>query len=288
MKTARYTVLLFFLLFLLGAIPVRASQEPDPVSPGQELRWKLLEEGMEFAQLSFTSPQENGFARILIVRVLRFDTSKYDFALHCAHWEDKKALPLKEWVQRKQLLAAINASMFDRDGITSTGYMRRGQHINNGRIVRRYGSFFVSGPRQAGLPRAAILDREHDDWERLLPLYDIAIQNFRLMGRNGDQLWPRNGPRHAVACAAEDKEGRILFLHCSQPVSVYEFVEALKAHPTLHLRSAMYMEGGKEASLFLKIPALSAHWEGKNAANYMISSFSGDIPLPNILGVVRR
>ena len=33
------------------------------------------------------------------------------------------------------LSAAINASMFQKDGITSTGYMRRGEQTNNGRIV---------------------------------------------------------------------------------------------------------------------------------------------------------
>ena len=166
--------------------------------------------------------------------------------------------------------------------------MRNGERTNNGRIVSRYGAFFVAGPREEGLPRAAVLDRDTDDWEHLLPRYDIVVQNFRLMGPEGAQLWPENGPEHAIAAIAEDMNGRILFLHCPDPASVHDFVEALAAHRELNINSAMYVEGGSEASLLLRLPGQFRLWHGMSPASYMFSSRGDAIPLPNILGVVHR
>ena len=37
-------------------------------------------------------------------------------------------------------MAAINASMYLPDGVTSTGYMRQDDYINNKRLVRRFGA----------------------------------------------------------------------------------------------------------------------------------------------------
>ncbi|WP_298066791.1 phosphodiester glycosidase family protein [uncultured Mailhella sp.] len=288
METLKHLVCLFFLaLLLLAPVPCRAVQEPLPVPPGHTPAWLPVERGLELALLSCGRQQDGASVQNFLIRVLRIDTTLYDFVLCSARWESGRVLSIREWAAAKQLSAAVNASMYQADGLTSTGYMRSGEQTNNSRVVRRYGSFFVAGPRSPGLPRAAVLDRERDDWERLLPQYDIVVQNFRLMGSDGKQLWPENGPRHAVAAVAEDLNGRILFLHCENAVSVHDFVEALKSHSELNLNSAMYAEGGSEASLLLRRDEGVFVWTGLSPANYFSGTGDGP-PLPSVLGAVPR
>ncbi len=287
MNTLRALALALLLLVfpaMLGA------EEPEPALtlPGRAIVWTSPEKGLDMARLSYSADRDDAFSRRIVIRVLRFDTEEFDFRLFSSRWEGQSVPTMREWAASKNLTAAINASMYLKDGQTSTGYMRSGERTNNSRIVSRYGAFFVAGPREEGLPRAAVLDRSVDDWQNLLPRYDIVVQNFRLMGPDGQQIWPENGPEHAIAAIAEDLNGRILLLHCSDPASVHDFVEALKAHPDLNLNSAMYVEGGSEASLLLSLPEEFHLWNGMSPASYMFSSRGDAIPLPNILGVTRR
>ena len=287
MNTFR-SIVLMTLLLLLPVTLCAEEAEPEPSRPGQDIVWLKLEDGLDMARLAYSGQNDGGFSRRIIIRALRFDTEYFDFRLFSSRWEDQGVPTMREWAEKKNLTAAINASMYLKDGQTSTGYMRNGERTNNGRIVSRYGAFFVAGPREEGLPRAAVLDRDTDDWEHLLPRYDIVVQNFRLMGPAGAQLWPENGPEHAIAAIAEDMNGRILFLHCPDPASVHDFVEALAAHRELNINSAMYVEGGSEASLLLRLPGQFRLWHGMSPASYMFSSRGDAIPLPNILGVVHR
>ena len=287
MNTFR-SIVLMTLLLLLPVTLCAEEADPEPSRPGQDIVWLKLEDGLDMARLAYSGQNDGGFSRRIIIRALRFDTEYFDFRLFSSRWEDQGVPTMREWAEKKNLTAAINASMYLKDGQTSTGYMRNGERTNNGRIVSRYGAFFVASPREEGLPRAAVLDRDTDDWEHLLPRYDIVVQNFRLMGPEGAQLWPENGPEHAIAAIAEDMNGRILFLHCPDPASVHDFVEALAAHRELNINSAMYVEGGSEASLLLRLPGQFRLWHGMSPASYMFSSRGDAIPLPNILGVVHR
>ncbi len=287
MDTARKTVLLLLWLLLFPALG-QAVQEATVTPPGSDIVWTVQERGMDLAVLSYTVQKKDGYARRIRIHALRMDTDIFDFHLFSARWEEGRIRTIRQWIEEKELAAAINACMYQTDGLTSTGHMREGMLVNNGRVVRAYGSFFVCGPRRAGLPQAAVLDRTVDDWRMLLPLYDTVVQNFRLMGPNGEQLWPENGPRHAIAAVAQDEGGRILFLICTEPVSVHDFVEALNAHKGLALHSAMYVEGGSDASLLLKSGESSLLLNGLSPAGYMLSSRGDDIPLPNILGAIRK
>ena len=287
MDTARKTVFLLLWMMLFPSLSMAWTDQTVTPS-GKPIVWETPEEGMNTALLSYTIPKGDGYARRMLVYTLKLDTALFDFRLLSTMWEGGRSRTMREWTEEKSLAAAINACMYQTDGLTSTGYMRSGTKLNNKRIVKKYGSFFVSGPRQPGLPKAAVLDRCSDDWQNLLPLYDNVVQNFRLMGRNGEQLWPENGPRHAVAAVAEDSEGHILFLLCSEAVSVHDFVDALNAFPELRLKSAMYVEGGSDAALLMQKDGSARLVNGLSPAGYMLSNRGDDIPLPNIIGVKRR
>lgn len=256
---------------------------PAETEAGHALAWAHLADGLDLAVLA--EPLEG--REPVRVAVLRLDPARYEFSLHSVVWDGPAARGIAEWAEALDLTAAINAGMYLPDGKTNTGYMRRGQALNNSRIATRYGAFFVCGPRREGLPQAAVLDRAVDDWEALLPAYEVVVQNFRLFGPGGRQVWPEGGPVHAVAAVAQDQAGNILFLHCREAVSVHRFVNVLNAHPDLGLRAAMYVEGGSQAAMTLRLPGSAATWAGRSAAELFLGA-GGRSPLPNIIGARPR
>jgi hypothetical protein len=98
-------------------------------------------------------------------------------------------------------------------------------------------------------------------------------------------LWSPGGPHYSISAVAQDGDGRILFLHCRQPVEAYAFAQQL-LHLPLNVRTVMYVEGGGQAGLLVR----SAHWQhelaGISPAGFLVT---GDLRalLPNVLGAVR-
>lgn len=257
---------------------------PAATEAGRAVAWARLADGLDLAVLA--EPEQG--QEPIRVTALRLDPARYEFSLYSVAWDGPAARNIAEWAETLDLTAAINAGMYLPDGKTSTGYMRRGQALNNSRIAARYGGFFVCGPRREGLPQAAVLDRSVDDWEALLPAYEVVVQNFRLFGPGGAQVWPEDGPVHSVAAVAQDQAGNILFLHCREAVSVHRFVNVLNAHPDLGLRTAIYVEGGSQAAMTLRLPASAATWAGRSAAALLLGGGGGRSPLPNIIGARPR
>lgn len=283
-------VLTYMLLFILLNVPCSsfAAGNQHGASPAKVLQWDVLEEGLEMTRISTRSSELETVPALDSIRVLKIDPEKFEFRLFSARWEDDKAQSLAQWAERKKLSAAINACMFQKDGVTATGYMREGEKYNNNRIASRYGAFFVSNPRSHGLPKAAVLNRSREDWSSLLPQYETVVQNFRLLDKDGQSLWPENGPAHPISAIAESHSGHILFLQCSAPVSVFNFLRILSRHPELAVKSAMYTEGGKESSLMARKNGTIFIWSGRSPVHYLFSPQREDIAIPNILGAFRK
>jgi uncharacterized protein YigE (DUF2233 family) len=265
--------LLLPVFLLAGAPSFGAENGPLP------LVWQLLAPGLELA----VPETPGGREPELQAHILRINPELFDFTLHSIRWEGGPPRTAATWARSEGLVAVINAGMYLPDGKTATGYMRRGDDHNNRLLTRQYGAFFVAGPRQAGLPRAAVLDRAADDWEKLLPDYEIVVQNLRLMGRGGVQIWPERASAHAVAAVGQDRSGRILFIHCRTPVTVHNLVKALLAQADLELATAMYAEGGSEAAMAVNLPFFRRVWTGHSRVLPALAML--EAPLPNVLGV---
>lgn len=245
-------------------------------------RWQRLEDGLCYAE--FTLPAETGPQALLTA--LRIDPERFDFRLYASAAHQHPPLTLAQWADTHDLVAAINASMYLPDGVTSTGYMRQDDYINNKRLVRRFGAFFVAGPRRDGLPRADILDRETPRWQELLDEYRLVIQNYRMISGERRILWSPGGPLYAISAVAEDGDGQILFLHCRDPLEAYSFAHAL-LHLPLDVRTVMYVEGGMQAGLVIRSPGLHQELRGRHLADFWVT---GNVraQLPNVLGIRRR
>lgn len=262
--------------------PAPGVAAPAPSSAGVDEQgkpdWRQLEPGLDFGQFRLNDNEA-------LLTALRIDPAYFNFIL-CARSQDGGPLrSLNQWAEQYNLSAAINASMYLPDGITSTGYMKQDEHFNNRRIVQRFGAFFVAGPTLPGLSGAAIVDRDDPQWEQHIGQYRLVIQNYRMTSADRRILWSPGGPHYSISAVAQDGDGRILFLHCRQPVEAYAFAQQL-LHLPLNVRTVMYVEGGGQAGLLVR----SAHWQhelaGMGPAGFLVT---GDLRalLPNVLGAVR-
>ena len=241
--------------------------------------WRELEPGLLFGEFQLNDSD----ARLT---VLRIDPAYFIFTL-CARSKDGgPSRPLNQWGEQYDLVAAINASMYLPDGSTSTGYMRQGKHVNNGRIVQRFGAFFVAGPDEQNLPQAAILDRDGPLWRQQMDHYSLVIQNYRMINADRRILWSPGGPHYSISAVAQDGDGQILFMHCRQPVEAYSFAQQV-LHLPLNVRTVMYVEGGGQAGLLVRSAALTRELVGLSPSGLLVT---GDLRavLPNVLGARRK
>lgn len=84
----------------------------------------------------------------IYIDVLKFSPKNFSFNVYSASKQGQSAKTIATWHQQENLVSAINASMFLQDNLTSNGYLRCKDHINNGRIASRLGGFFVAQPKK--------------------------------------------------------------------------------------------------------------------------------------------
>lgn len=252
---------------------------PAPAKGAAASTWEHLEPGLAYNEFQLNEST----ARLAVIRL---DPAYFDFVL-CAGSEDgRPARALSRWSEEYDLAAAVNASMYLPDGSTSTGYMRQGAHINNKRLVRQFGAFFVAGTADGTQPAAAILDRDDPSWEEKVKTYRLVIQNYRMISADRRILWSPGGPLYSISAVAQDGDGHILFLHCREPIEAYTLAQQL-LHLPLNVRTVMYVEGGAQAGLLLRSPALQRDLAGIGPVNFLVT---GNLKamLPNVLGARRK
>lgn len=242
-------------------------------------QWLALEPGLDFGEFRLEGAEFR-------LTVLRIEPERFDFLLCASSADGKGPRALDTWGQERDLVAAINASMYLPDGATSTGYMRDAGHINNPRLVERFGAFFVARPDSDDLPPAAIVDRDAPDWKERIAHYDLVIQNYRMINADRRILWSPGGPIYSISAVAQDGAGRILFLHSRTPVEAYAFAQQL-LHLPLDVRTVMYVEGGAQAGLLVRSHSLRRELGGVHAPSLLVTGNLKAL-LPNVLGVRRK
>ena len=245
----------------------------------QAAPWRELEPGLEYAEF-----ERDDLPSAVIV--LRFDPKFFTFSLHTVSEKGQPLRTLRQWAEENDLVAAINASMYLPDNSTSTGYMRNGAHINNKRLAQRFGAFLVAEPDDPALPSVALLDKESEGWEQTLARYKVVVQNYRMINAKRNILWSPGGPLYSISAVGQDGKGKMLFIHCREPIEAYSFASQL-LHLPLDVRTVMYVEGGAQAGLALRTQGYSLSWAGRHPADFLVTG-NVNVALPNVLGVKRR
>ncbi len=249
--------------------------------------WQTLAPGMDLGTFSPSKPSRSGDSRIIVLRIDPNLWSLEFIGLSLNGGSSGKTA--KQWSKAHHLSAAINAGMYGTDYMTHVGYLRFREHLHNNN-VNAYQSVAAFDPLRDGLPRFRIFDLDNPgvSMETILRDYASAVQNLRLIKRPRQNRWRQQKKKWSEAALGEDDSGRILFIFCRSPYTMYDLNNELLGLD-LGLISAQHLEGGPEAQLYLNVGNVEFEISGSHGASFNEDNgISVAWPIPNVLGVRPR
>ena len=246
--------------------------------------WKNLEPGLDFG--IFKAPKKSAFGDSLI-RVLRADTRFFALKLlNSSALKRPHKRSVKKWANQNSLVAAINASMYQRNQVSSVSYMKTGKHVNS-TWVSKDKTVLAFDPTEKNMPTVRIIDRECEDFGILRKQYATLIQSIRMVSCKGENVWAPQNRMWSTAAVGTDHRGRVLFIHVRSPYPTYELINMLLQLP-IDLKRAMYVEGGADAQLYINTGKEEHEFIGSystGSREHDENTFSR--PIPNVLGLLR-
>jgi hypothetical protein len=263
--------------FLLALLATGAAPAGGPT-------WKPLQRGVEYAVVEAGDPT-GGSARLHVVRI---DPAQAKLIAVMASAGDRRPRTAAAWCRERKLAVAINLGMYRDDKLTNVGHAHAPGHVNNAHWSESYKSALAFGPKQPGVPAAAMVDLDAPGAEAGLAAYGTVVQNLRLIRAPGRSVWGKQPRRWSEAAVAADKAGRILFIFSRRPYAMQELNDALLALP-LGITSAMHVEGGPEASLSIHAGGVDLDLNGSYETGFNENDDeASQWPIPNLLAVERR
>ncbi|HEY6098910.1 MAG TPA: phosphodiester glycosidase family protein [Anaeromyxobacter sp.] len=275
-------------------VAAAASPEPSDRAQGAPARggaeqkeagspWQALEPGMELA-LFDGPPSDVGDRKIA---VLRIDPARFELRLLNASAPGEGQLrTARAWAYKAGASAAINASMYQEDYLSSVSLMRTREHVNQRRLSKDK-AVLAFDPLVSGVPPVRIVDRDCEDFADAQKRYGSLVQSIRMISCDRRNVWAPSDRRFSSAAIGTDAKGRVLFIHARTPWTVNELVKALLALP-IDLAQAMYVEGGPEAQLFARGGAREIERVGGFEGAARAAEIPKAWPVPNVIVAVRR
>lgn len=251
----------------------------------QDGPWIKVDEGLFLVHLDppYETPIKD--SKITIVKI---NPMYYSLKLLCASEFGKVRSTAKEWCKKYTLISAINAGMYQKDGLTNVGYMKNFSHLNNSRLNSAYKAVLAFNRVDDDVPEIQIIDLKCQDFEKLKSKYQTFVQNIRMISWNQENVWSKQNKRWSLAVLGMDKGGNVLFIFSETPYSGYEFNNILLSLP-ISIFNAMYLEGGREASLYFSANGFVLDKAGIYESGLNENAIrSGAHPIPNVIGIIKK
>ena len=265
-----------------GIVPGKLGSQPPEVS-GPE--WRTLSKGLEFGEFSSPQPAEIGDS---LIRVLRIDPQYYRFRLLNASAVDPgRLMTARQWCRRFGLTAAINASMYQADYLSSVSLMRSRSHVNNPRLSKDM-SILAFDRLHPEIPLVKIIDRQCENYEVWRKKYRTFVQSIRMISCTGRNVWRQQSRKWSTAAIGIDHHDRVLFIYVGSPFSTHDLINNLMALP-LDIVRAMYTEGGPQAQLYVN--AGDHEYEFAGGREIRLKGIMGpevSRPIPNVIAIFPR
>ena len=280
------TIILSGLLFAFGLSGAGADQPAGNTISNSAGGWQKLADGLELGIFDSPQPAEIGDSKI---RILRIDPGRYELKLlNASVSKNGRPLSAKQWCRQNGLVAAINASMYQKDDKTSVSYMRTRTHVNNPRLREKDKSILAFDRLGAGVPEVKIIDRECENFKIWKYKYGTLIQSIRMLSCKGKNVWQQQPKKYSTAAIGVDKADRVLFIHVGSPYSTHDLINILKKLP-IDIARAMYTEGGRRAQLYIKTGAHEYGFTGHSEIDFSTNTTSlFSRPIPNAVGIALR
>ena len=222
------------------------------------------------------------------VTLVRVDPARHALQLHTARTEGG-ARTVDKWSESGKLEAVLNAAMYGDDQ-RGVGLMVSPAGINNGGDNKKYGGFLAWDRTREGIPEVAAFGRDCAgfDLDQIRRDYRSVVQNYRLLDCQAQPIAWQDPKLFSAAVLGTDKRGWLVFAHVRTPYAMTDLAKIL-ASPDLEMQSAMHVEGGPEASLYVAAGGAVVREMGSYETGFMSNDDNHDFwPIPNVLGVVPR
>ncbi len=237
-------------------------------------QWQELETGLEIAHFD---SRTRAFAEDGDLTVLRVEPRIFSLKiLRTGRDPEAPTLNVAQWCEEFDLVAAINAGMYQADHRTHVGFCKTAGKVVNG-FANDYLSAAAFGPVDPADPPFRIFDLDETPMDEVLRRYQNVVQNLRLVKRSSENRWQPASDQWREAALAEDSLGRALLISCRTAWSMHEFNEILLALP-LKVVAAQHLEGRSQARFWVAHPQYEAGPE----------ALAPGPDLPNIIGVARH
>lgn len=267
--------LLHFIIFSLTFLNLIIAQNKND-------SFANLEPGLALGIFDATVKSDYGDSRITILKI---DPTLFLIDIYCESYYKNNHRTLREWAEEFNLIAVINAGMYAEDYITSVGYLKSGNHVNNSHLSSKYNCIFACRPVEKDIPVAQIIDLKNQDFSIWKSKYLSFSQSIRMISYEQKNVWQPQLKKWSIACLAMDVSGNILFIHCQSPYSVHDFINILLTLP-LNIYNAMYLEGGLEAGLYFSAGGIERELRGIHESSLIIGeSNETALTTPNIIGI---
>ncbi len=251
------------------------------------ITWQKLQNGLEYALIDAAVKSSHGDSKI---DILRFDPKKFKLNLLCAAEKKTKSKTMDLWCKENNAIAGINAGMFQLSGSfdVCTGYMKNYNYVNNPILTSSYKNILAFNPKDSLVPPIQIIDITCANWSDLKNKYNSFAQGIRMMDCNQKNTWKLQEKKWSMVTIGEDQGGNILFIFSRSPYKVHDYINMLKSTP-LHLKKMMYLEGGPEASFYLKDTALSVQRCGSYETDFNENDSNKVYwDIPNVLALSKK
>ena len=246
--------------------------------------WKRVDQGLYFGEFA---SREKSRANDSSITIVKADPRVYSFKLLCASEQGKISMIAKEWCQKYSLLSAINAGMYQEDGVRNVGYMKNFGHMNNPKLNAAYKAVLAFNPIESVLPEIQIIDLKCQDFERLRFKYQTLVQNIRMISCQQENVWNRQDKKWSMAVFGIDKGGNALLIFTESPYSGYDFASELLSLP-ISIYNAMYLEGGQQANLYFSANGVEFDRIGRPMSLDGSDRIPAARPIPNVIGIAKR
>ena len=248
------------------------------------MAWQQLAQGLALGEYTPANKSEIGDSKITILRI---DPKFYAFRLlESVRYKDQRRTTA-QWCQQEKLIACINAGMYQPDG-RNVGYLRNYKSVNNAAF--NADNCLLAFNRLDSL-RAEIklIDRGCEaSWEQQAQHYQSVSQSVRMIDCQRNNTWAQQPKRWSSTVWGMDKDGQALMIFCRSPYSMHDYANILLQSP-LNIQQAMYLEGGPEASLYVKSGRTERDLFGSYETGFTENDNSqAAFGLPNVIGIVRK
>ena len=251
----------------------------------------IIDDGLSYQVFEANQKSKIGKSEIVIIKI---DPNFYNMNLFSSEQYSHKNLTVEEWSKKHDLIIAVNAGMFQTDYSSNVGYMKQFDYINNSNI-NHYQSIAAFNPKDSTKEKFKIFDIEKNNGylnkkyiNKIIDEYESVIQNLRLIKRSAENRWSQQSKKWSEVALGEDSNGNILLIFSRSPYSMHDLNNILIDLP-INIECAQHLEGGPEASLYLKYKDKELKFVGSYETSFMENNNNVYFwKVPNIIGIYKK